>query len=430
MRRSRTGPNGTLWAMQAVFPHMVAQGWGRIVNVASANGIRGAAGYGPYNASKEAIRGLTRTAAREWATHGIVVNCYCPAAAGHREGPVEGDIRRDAWHAMYSMHPMDRDGDAEDDIAPPVLFLLSTRVKVDGVPVLLAGVDPSLLRAGATISGKARYSTDPGRIVELELVKDRPAAEPDLELIDEQTLRFTTTIAKVTSNAGDVALLTGKHVLVGSTALAAADLRISPLGEMPGVEHHATMLSNLLHSDFFTLSPRWANALLVIGAAVLAAFVAVSVSIGGGLLLTALLLLTLLTGSYVLSANGLYVPIVGPSAAVSLTFFSCLTLAARASRNATTRANHEREFVRQTFGRYLTEQVVQTLLDSPDGLKLGGKRDFVTIMMTDLRGFTSMCGTMEPENVVKLLNHYLEAMTRIITRYGGTIDEFIARVAR
>ena len=136
----RTGPNGTLWAMQAVFPHMVAQGWGRIVNVASANGIRGAAGYGPYNASKEAIRGLTRTAAREWATHGIVVNCYCPAAAGHREGPVEGDIRRDAWHAMYSMHPMDRDGDAEDDIAPPVLFLLSDACRyMTGETLMLDG---------------------------------------------------------------------------------------------------------------------------------------------------------------------------------------------------------------------------------------------------------------------------------------------------
>ena len=136
----RTGPNGTLWAMQAVFPHMVAQGWGRIVNVASANGIRGAAGYGPYNASKEAIRGLTRTAAREWARHGIVVNCYCPAAAGHREGPAEGDIRRDAWHAMYSMHPMDRDGDAEDDIAPPVLFLLSDACRyMTGETLMLDG---------------------------------------------------------------------------------------------------------------------------------------------------------------------------------------------------------------------------------------------------------------------------------------------------
>ena len=136
----RTGPLGTLWAMQAVLPHMRAQGWGRVVNVASANGIRGAAGFGPYNASKEAIRALTRTAAREWAQHGIVVNCYCPAAAGHREPPAPDDIRRDAWQAMYAMHPMDRDGDPEADIAPPVLFLLSDACRwMTGETLMLDG---------------------------------------------------------------------------------------------------------------------------------------------------------------------------------------------------------------------------------------------------------------------------------------------------
>jgi NAD(P)-dependent dehydrogenase (short-subunit alcohol dehydrogenase family) len=121
----RTGTLGTLWGMQAVFPHMRAAGYGRIVNVGSANGIRGAAGFAPYNASKEAIRALTRTAAREWAQHGIVTNCYCPAAAGHRDAPPDDDLRADAWNAMYRNHPMRRDGDPEDDIAPVVLFLCS-----------------------------------------------------------------------------------------------------------------------------------------------------------------------------------------------------------------------------------------------------------------------------------------------------------------
>lgn len=135
----RTGPLGTLWAMQAVFPHMKAQGWGRIVNVGSANGIRGAAGYGPYNASKEAIRALTRTAAREWARYGIVVNCYCPAAAGHHTPPTD-DARRAAWDAMYKDHPMQRDGDPEDDIAPAVLFLLSDACRwLNGETLMLDG---------------------------------------------------------------------------------------------------------------------------------------------------------------------------------------------------------------------------------------------------------------------------------------------------
>ena len=136
----RTGTLGTLWAMQAVFPHMKAQGWGRIVNVASANGIRGAAGYGPYNASKEAIRALTRTAAREWAKYGIVTNCYCPAAAGAWDKPADDDIRADAWDAMYRRHPMSRDGEPEDDIAPVVLFLCSDACRfLNGETLMIDG---------------------------------------------------------------------------------------------------------------------------------------------------------------------------------------------------------------------------------------------------------------------------------------------------
>ena len=136
----RTGTLGTLWGMQAVFPHMRDAGYGRIVNVGSANGIRGAAGFGPYNASKEAIRALTRTAAREWARYGIVTNCYCPAAAGHRDRPPDGDLRADAWDAMYSNHPMHRDGDPEEDIAPVVLFLCSPAAQwLNGETLMLDG---------------------------------------------------------------------------------------------------------------------------------------------------------------------------------------------------------------------------------------------------------------------------------------------------
>jgi NAD(P)-dependent dehydrogenase (short-subunit alcohol dehydrogenase family) len=136
----RTGTLGTLWGMQAVFPHMRGAGYGRIVNVGSANGIRGAAGFAPYNASKEAIRALTRTAAREWARYGIVTNCYCPAAAGHREAPPDDDLRADAWNAMYRNHPMQRDGDPEDDVAPVVLFLCSPAAQwLNGETLMLDG---------------------------------------------------------------------------------------------------------------------------------------------------------------------------------------------------------------------------------------------------------------------------------------------------
>ncbi len=298
-----------------------------------------------------------------------------------------------------------------------------TQLTRDGKAAQLADVE-ALLKKGAAISGKARYSPDPGRILELEVITGAPG-QPDFEILDEQTLRFTSTIATSTRKRGDASLLAGKHVLVGSTALAAADLRNSPLGELPGVEHHATMLANLLHDDFFHPAPAWASPLLVLGAALLAAGIGVGFTAGLGFLFSALLWLGLMTASFAAMSSGHSLPVVGPSAAVWLTYLLCLVLGARAARAAHARVEGEREFVRRTFGRYLTEQVVQQLLDSPDGLKLGGHRAFVTIMMTDLRGFTSMCGSMVPEDVVRLLNHYLETMTRIIARYGGTIDEFI-----
>lgn len=119
-----SGLKGTLWVMQAVYPHMKAAGWGRIVNFASAAGIVGMAGYAAYNASKEAIRALTRTAAREWGRDGIVVNCICPGAASKRG--LDAAARDSEAHERFMRdHPIGRQGDPEDDIAPVALFLCS-----------------------------------------------------------------------------------------------------------------------------------------------------------------------------------------------------------------------------------------------------------------------------------------------------------------
>ena len=82
-------------------------------------------------------------------------------------------------------------------------------------------------------------------------------------------------------------------------------------------------------------------------------------------------------------------------------------------------------FIRKVFGRYLTDEVVQSLLDTPEGLALGGQKRKVTILMSDLRGFSALSERMAPEQVVGFLNHYLGAMADIITRWQGTIDEFI-----
>ncbi|MBU2490536.1 MAG: response regulator [Proteobacteria bacterium] len=83
------------------------------------------------------------------------------------------------------------------------------------------------------------------------------------------------------------------------------------------------------------------------------------------------------------------------------------------------------QFIRQTFGRYLSDDIVDSILETPQGMRLGGETRTVTIMMTDLRGFTAIGERLPPENVVGMLNIYLEIMTGIILKYQGTIDEFI-----
>jgi adenylate cyclase len=82
-------------------------------------------------------------------------------------------------------------------------------------------------------------------------------------------------------------------------------------------------------------------------------------------------------------------------------------------------------FIRATFGRYLSDDIVTEILERPEGLELGGDLREVTIMMSDIRGFTTLSEQMSPDRVVRMLNRYLGAMTEIILGYQGTIDEFL-----
>ncbi|MFT3771545.1 MAG: adenylate/guanylate cyclase domain-containing protein [Minicystis sp.] len=104
-------------------------------------------------------------------------------------------------------------------------------------------------------------------------------------------------------------------------------------------------------------------------------------------------------------------------------------LALKRSREELTRLASElarqRELIRTTFGRYLSDDVVASLLATPEARRLGGEEREVTILMTDLRSFTTMTENMPPNMVMDLLNGYLGAMAEIIVGRGGTIVEFI-----
>lgn len=117
--------------------------------------------------------------------------------------------------------------------------------------------------------------------------------------------------------------------------------------------------------------------------------------------------------------------------------FNSVLLRARIAAGLERKQWHDREvnylhqleqrekFIRATFGRYLTDEIVSDILEKPEGLRLGGDLKEVTILMADIRGFTQLCSQLPPEQVVSLLNGYLGAMTDIIMRHNGTIDEFL-----
>jgi len=119
-----SGVKGTLWCMQNVYPIMKAKGCGRIINFVSSAGFRGEPGLADYNATKEGIRALTKTAAREWGRDGITVNCIAPGALSKRgqefiaRDPAEFE-RRNAEKCLPRL------GDPEEDIAPVAVFLAS-----------------------------------------------------------------------------------------------------------------------------------------------------------------------------------------------------------------------------------------------------------------------------------------------------------------
>ncbi len=115
---------GTFNFMQACFPHMRERG-GRIINFGSGSGTGGSAMRASYNAAKEAIRGLSKSAANEWAQYGITVNCVVPMAKTPTfDSTVEG-LGEGALERIVATHPMRRVGDPLTDIAPVVTFLAS-----------------------------------------------------------------------------------------------------------------------------------------------------------------------------------------------------------------------------------------------------------------------------------------------------------------
>ncbi|RMG08757.1 MAG: adenylate/guanylate cyclase domain-containing protein [Cyanobacteria bacterium J055] len=191
---------------------------------------------------------------------------------------------------------------------------------------------------------------------------------------------------------------------------------------MSGVEIHANLTSQILSAtlDGRTLIKVWSDPvewLWVLVASTAGAILSWQWRYAKGVVkfLPPMMVLGGLGGiAYVAFLGGWWIPVVPPALALASSVGVITAYVARTAGE-----------IRKTFSRYLTDEVVATLLETPEGLEMGGEKRTITILTSDLCGFTSTAERKDAKEVVSILNIYLDAMANVITAYQGTIDEFM-----
>ncbi|NLL17931.1 MAG: adenylate/guanylate cyclase domain-containing protein, partial [Clostridia bacterium] len=187
----------------------------------------------------------------------------------------------------------------------------------------------------------------------------------------------------------------------------------------PGVELHATVVENMLHGEFFNRAPTSLNLALIVLGGFLALFLTAKRNPWTGLAITVgILVLFTATVTHFWFRNHYWINLAAPALSVSLTYVG-LTI------EGYVRAEMDRRKTKALFGRYVSPAVVEQLLTNPGQVELGGIRQDVTVMFSDIRGFTSYSEGRPPEEVVQRLNEYMTEMTAIIFRHGGMLDKYL-----
>jgi len=228
--------------------------------------------------------------------------------------------------------------------------------------------------------------------------------------------------AAVMSGTLPAEALKDKIVLVGATAVGIYDLRVTPFsGNFPGVEVQATIMDNLVQGNFLRTPPFSLIIMLLIlaGLAVLLGLTLPRFSAAWAFIFTLLVMEGYVAINYYLfSRLGLHLEMFYPLALVVLIYLGVTMQRFLAEER-------ERERIRKTFESYVAPAVVHEMLKHPEQLRLGGERREITLLFTDIRGFTTMSEDLDPEALVKLLHDFLNPMSNIILDQGGTIDKYM-----
>jgi adenylate cyclase len=217
----------------------------------------------------------------------------------------------------------------------------------------------------------------------------------------------------------DPATLRDKVVVVGGTAAALYDQKAVPFAQkMSGPEMHAQMLDSILSNRFLTRAPWVVGVMAVLLSALAAASITAAFGpwpgVTSGIVLVAGLIFAL-TNAF---GRGYWVPLVEPVTGVALATFGGVAYQYFVE-------GREKRRVKRIFSRYVSKDVYDQLIASPSDACLGGTRRVMTVLFSDIRGFTSVSERGDPEAIVGQLNQYFSTMVPIVFAHKGTVDKFV-----
>lgn len=210
-----------------------------------------------------------------------------------------------------------------------------------------------------------------------------------------------------------------KVVMIGQTSAGTVDLNPIPLlPSYPMVGIHLSIFDTIISRKFISESNSTNDLILFIFIGLFLGIIIPRLSPLKGLLFSVILFLVYILFNYfIFIFKGIGFPIIYPGI---LIFFCDISIFIY--KHAT--EEKEKKMIKNIFSTYMTPSVVHKILKDPDSLKLGGERREMTVYFSDLAGFTTLSESLEPEDLVHLINEYLDAMTNVIFKHEGTLDKY------